>query len=138
MCSLLAYRARSLKIDLCFVEEVSIISDHISADEYKKLKNKSLINTFITIPISVVVPLYFFASLIEGELIPFNDFLGPIAAVYIVSSLIWIFTNTDKRIKREKRIEFKKKNKSKKRVVIENSIFTLLFILLFAYAIFLT
>lgn len=111
-----------------------MISENISADEYKRLKNRSLIRYFVSLPVTVITSLYLVGSLMESEFMPFGEFFGLIAAAYITVSLLWIFTNTEKRIEREKQVETKKKEKSKKRIATEYSIFILLFILLIAYA----
>ncbi|GAB3051983.1 hypothetical protein GCM10027286_14060 [Virgibacillus ainsalahensis] len=44
------------------------ISNPISDDEYKRVKNKLLIRTFISIPITISFAVYLYSSLIQDEM----------------------------------------------------------------------
>lgn len=110
------------------------ISDSIPAAEHKRLKNKLLIRTFITTPITISFAVYFYGSLFQGELADLNILLYMVAATLIIVSISWFLRNTDNEIKKEEQREFKKNNKSKKRIAVEYVLIILLFVALVAYA----
>ncbi|MFD2760619.1 hypothetical protein [Lentibacillus juripiscarius] len=110
------------------------ISDCIPTNEHNRLKNKLLIRTFVSIPITISFTVYLYSSLLQGELRGLNNLLYLIVVTLITVSIIWILMNTANQIKKEKQREFKKKNKSKKRIAIEYVLIILLLIVLVAYA----
>ncbi|CDQ41739.1 hypothetical protein [Virgibacillus salexigens] len=112
------------------------ISNSIAANEHKRLKNKLLLRTFVYIPITISFALYLYSSLIQREMRDFNNLFYLIAVTLITVSILWIFMDTDKQIKKEKQREVIKKKKSKARITIEYGLTTLLLIILIAYALF--
>jgi len=114
---------------------VLTFSDSISADEYRRLKRKIKIRFFIAIPVIIPIIVYLYGSLIEGEWVALSYLLDLIGVILLTVSLMWLLMGRDKLIKREKRIECKKENKTKKHIVIEYCVIILLFILCIAYAI---
>ncbi|WP_010530587.1 hypothetical protein [Lentibacillus jeotgali] len=110
------------------------INDSIPVNEYNRIKNKLLIRTFVSIPITISFAVYLYSSLIQGEMVSLNKLLNGIVVVLITVSIMWIIMNTDKQIKKEKQREIKKKDKSKKRIAIECGLIFLLLIVLIVYA----
>lgn len=109
--------------------------NNISANEYRRLKNKVLIRHFISIPITISFTIYLYGSLLDGELRRVNELLLLIPVTLITITIMWFLTSTDKQVKREKNKETRKKNKSKKRIAVEYSLIVLVFFLLIVYAI---
>ncbi|WP_164669973.1 hypothetical protein [Virgibacillus doumboii] len=110
------------------------ISDFIPTDEHKSFKNKLLIRNFVIAPVTISFAVYLYSSLLLGELVNLNVLLYMAAATLIIVSIVWISTNTDNEIKKEEQREFKKNNKSKKRIAVEYVLIILLFIVFVAYA----
>ncbi|MFC7747631.1 hypothetical protein [Lentibacillus kimchii] len=109
------------------------ISDFIPVNERKRLKNKLLIRHFVISPIVISFGVYLYSSLSQDEFVDLNILLNMGAIVLVVTSILWILTNTDNDIKREKRQEIKKHNKSKKRIAVEYVLFILLLIAFAVY-----